>query len=242
MYRTGDLARWAEDGTLVFLGRQDHQIKLRGYRIELGEIETVLVEHPEVAQAVVVPRRNGALETRLVGYVVAHGERDGKLVPKLRHWLQDRLPEPMVPSAFVLLDALPQTPNGKVDRLALPEPDGSRPELDSTFVAPASEIERRIAEVWRRVLGVDRVGLRDSFFDLGGHSLLLVEVHDELRAFAARPVSVVDLFRHPTIEALAGFLAGGEDRSAFDGVEQRARRQRSAVANAARPEGAGSDG
>jgi hypothetical protein len=231
LYKTGDLARWNEDGSIAFLGRRDHQIKLRGYRIELGEIESVLAAHPDVEQAVALARRNGG-ETRLLAWVVSRGEPDAKLPLRLRRWLEERLPEPMVPSAFVVLDALPVTPNGKVDRRALPEPDGTRPELESVYAAPSTSLERRIAEIWRSVLGVDRVGLRDNFFDLGGHSLLLVEVHDALRPVAPRPISVVDLFHHPTIEALASFLDGARPESALEGVTTRAVRQREAFARA----------
>jgi amino acid adenylation domain-containing protein len=232
LYRTGDLARWNEDGTLAFLGRRDHQIKLRGYRIELGEIEAVLAEHPDVEHAAAMARRNGG-ETRLLAWVVPRDRAETRLQARLRRWLEERLPEPMIPSAFVVLPSLPVTPNGKVDRLALPEPDGTRPDLESAYVAPASPLELRIAEIWRSVLGVDRVGLRDLFFDLGGHSLLLVEVHDALRAFAPRPVSVVDLFHHPTIEALAAFLEGAPRDAALEGAAARAGRQREALARGA---------
>lgn len=240
LYKTGDLARWRPDGTLEFLGRLDHQIKLRGYRIELGEIESVLAEHPAVRQAVVVARRGAAGDPRLVAYVVPQRGvfvevEDGDLVLRLRRWLKEKLPEPMVPSAFVSLGALPLTPNGKVDRLALPEPDGSRPALEAAYVAPASELEGRIAEVWRRVLGVDRVGRHDNFFDLGGHSLLLVEIHLELRRLMSRPISLVDLFRYPTIESLLRFAAGTDLRPALDAISARAARQRMALASAARP-------
>jgi amino acid adenylation domain-containing protein len=231
LYKTGDLARWNEDGSIAFLGRGDHQIKLRGYRIELGEIESVLAAHPDVEQAAALARGSGG-EARLLAWVVPRGETDAKLPLRLRRWLEERLPEPMVPSAFVILDALPVTPNGKVDRLALPEPDGTRPELESAYVAPATSLERAIAETWRRVLGVDRVGLRDNFFDLGGHSLLLVEVHDALRPFAPRPISVVDLFHHPTVEALAAFLDGARPDSAWESVVTRAGRQREAFTRA----------
>jgi amino acid adenylation domain-containing protein len=231
LYKTGDLARWNEDGSIAFLGRRDHQIKLRGYRIELGEIESVLAAHPEVGQAAALARGNGG-ETRLLAWVVARGESDARLPLRLRRWLEERLPEPMVPSAFVVLDALPVTPNGKVDRLALPEPDGTRPELESAYVAPATSLERTIAEIWRSVLGVDRVGLRDNFFDLGGHSLLLVEVHDALRPLVQRPISVVDLFHHPTVEALAAFLDGARPDSALESVTARAGRQREAFTRA----------
>jgi amino acid adenylation domain-containing protein len=245
LYRTGDLARWLPEGTLEFLGRLDHQIKLRGHRIELGEIESVLADHPAVKEAVVAARRGPAGELRLVGYVVPLGARHGgpnePLTPGLRRWLQDRLPEPMIPSAFVLLDALPQTPNGKVDRLALPEPDGTRPELEAAYLAPETDLERRIAAVWRRALGVDRVGREDNFFDLGGHSLLLVEMQDELRRVVGRPLSIVDLFRLPTIASLVRFVEGAEPDRPLDPLVARAGRQRAAL-TAAPPGAADADG
>jgi len=209
LYRTGDLARWRADGELDFVGRADRQVKLRGLRIELGEIEAVLAEHPAVRQAAVAIR-TGAGGQRLVAWVVP-GERSGRPAdPELRQHLRSRLPEFMVPSAFVALDELPLNPSGKLDRHALdalPDPDGARPELAAEFVAPAGDLESAIAGIWREALGVERVGSADGFFDLGGHSLLLVQVQTKLRERLGEDISMVELFRHPTVAALAGYLA-----------------------------------
>ncbi|MEA2692360.1 MAG: hypothetical protein QOJ16_1747, partial [Acidobacteriota bacterium] len=221
LYRSGDLARWLPGGELEILGRTDQQVKLRGFRIEPGEIETALAEHPAVAQAAVLLRR-GPAGPRLVAWVVAREGRGGEgLAAELRAWLRERQPEPMVPAAFVPLAALPFTPNGKLDRAALPEPETASPEprlqLETAWVAPRSQLEREIAAVWREVLKVERVGAEDNFFDLGGHSLLLVDAQARLTARLGREVPLLDLFRHPNVAALARHLHGP---SAGEGEEE----------------------
>ena len=175
LYKTGDLARYRSDGTLEFLGRLDHQVKIRGFRIEPGEIEAVLDQHPAVRETIVLAREDLPGDTRLVAYVVPAAAQ-APTSSDLRRFLQEKLPAYMVPAAFVWLDTLPLTPNGKVDRRALPLPDRPRLGLGGTFVAPSTPLEMRIAEVWQEVLGVDRVGVYDNFFDLGGHSLLSMRV------------------------------------------------------------------
>ncbi|MBC8427806.1 non-ribosomal peptide synthetase [bacterium] len=175
LYKTGDLARWLPDGNIEFLGRLDNQVKLRGFRIELEEIEAVLNQHPAVQEAVVLMREDDPDNKRLVAYVVSVQE-NALTISELQSFLKEKLPDYMVPSAFVMLDALPLTPNGKVDRRALPAPDRTRPELEETFVAPHTPIASLIAEVWQEVLGVEKVGVYDNFFDLGGHSLLSMQV------------------------------------------------------------------
>jgi hypothetical protein len=205
LYRTGDLARWRDEGVLEFLGRTDHQVKLRGFRIEPGEIEAALCRHPDVREAAVLARQDMPEDTRLVAYAAA---REGKspAISELRAFLRARLPEYMVPSAFVMLGALPLTPNGKLDRRALPPPDRAHPELGGTL--PRTPGEETVAAIWREVLQLERVGVHDNFFDLGGHSLLLVRVHGRLReTFPRRDVSIVDLFRHSTVAALAAYLS-----------------------------------
>jgi amino acid adenylation domain-containing protein len=204
MYRTGDLASWLPDGNIAYHGRADQQVKIRGFRIELGEVEAALARHPRVLEAAVVPRRDGG-ELRLAAYVVA---RPGEelTVGDLLGFLRETLPEPMVPGAFVFLPALPLSPHGKMDLKALPAPERLRPELGAAFAAPQSELERIIAAVWQEALQVDKVGLNDNFFDLGGHSLLLARVHTRLREVLARDLSLVDLFRNPTVAALARSL------------------------------------
>jgi amino acid adenylation domain-containing protein len=210
MYRTGDLASWLPDGNVLFRGRADQQVKVRGFRIELGEVETVLGQHPAVAEAAVVPRQEAG-EKRLVAYVVA-GPGDTPTAGALLAWLRDRLPEYMVPSAFVFLPALPLSPNGKVDARALPAPERVRPELEAAYAAPKSELERIIAAVWKEELKVDSVGVHDNFFDLGGHSLLLARVHARLKEALDREISLVELFKNPTVSSLAAALSAGETR------------------------------
>ncbi|MFC6021360.1 amino acid adenylation domain-containing protein [Plantactinospora solaniradicis] len=195
LYRTGDLARWLPSGDLEFLGRRDHQVKLRGYRIELGEIEATLAALPEVTQAAVAVHAD-----RLVAYLERASARELPLA-ELRQRLALTLPEYMLPAQAVWLDALPRMAHGKIDRGALPAPDvGSR----NAFIPPTGPVEEAIAEVWRAVLGVERVGAEDDFFDLGGHSLLAITVVSRLRGLLPTPVTAMDLFKHPTVRGLAG--------------------------------------
>ncbi|GAA0409537.1 hypothetical protein Acor_36390 [Acrocarpospora corrugata] len=191
MYRTGDLGRWLPSGELQFLGRRDLQVKVRGYRVELAEIEAVLTAHDAVAQAVVDFRRD-----RLVAYLVS-AER-----PSLRAHLAERLPDYMIPARYVWLDELPLKAHGKVDRDRLPDPSDERA-ADEEYVAPATPLEQAIADVWAKVLELDRVGAEDDFFALGGHSLLAAQVVARLRKVTDRPVTILDIFRHRTVRALA---------------------------------------
>jgi len=207
LYRTGDVGRYLGDGTIEYVGRKDEQVKVRGYRIELGEVEAVLAQHPRVEGCAVVVREDEPGDKRLVGYVVWSGGEAGR-VEELKEHLRGKLPEYMVPSAFVVLDELPLSANGKLDRRGLPVPerggDGGR-----GYEEPVGEVERAVAGVWGEVLKVERVGLDDNFFDLGGHSLLLVRVHERLRQlFPGEDLSVVELFEHPTVRSLATRLGG----------------------------------
>jgi amino acid adenylation domain-containing protein len=228
LYRSGDLVRWRPDGTIDFLGRTDHQVKIRGYRIEPGEIDAALERCPGVARSVTVPREEPAGTRRLVSYVVMRPEHalDEQAI---RGQLRDRLPEYMIPSAFVALGALPIGVNGKIDRPALPAPrrqhrPGGVPSV------PRSELERVISGIWREALGVDQVGIHDSFFDLGGNSLLLVRVHARLQEALAKSIPIMDLFNYPTIDRLAAHLRGGPERQpqAGEGLE-RARTRKDAL-------------
>jgi amino acid adenylation domain-containing protein len=207
MYATGDRARFGADGTMEFLGRVDSQVKVRGYRIELGEIEAALLRHPGIAAAVVLAREDVPGEKSLVGYVV----RSAGLAPAgadlagLRTFLRETLPDYMVPWTFVELPELPVTANGKLDRDALPAPREARA-LETAYVAPRNDLERAIGAVWREVLQLDRIGVQESFFEVGGNSLLVARLQSRLREATGRDVPVVELFRHPTIESLARSL------------------------------------
>lgn len=225
LYKTGDLARYCADGNLEFLGRIDHQVKVRGYRIELGEIESLLGQHPEIQAAVVFMREDKPNNQRLVAYFVSNAQKP-PTTTNLRQFLKQQLPEYMVPSAFVQLKTLPLTTNGKIDRRALPIPDGDRPELAEVYVAPRSEIEQAIARIWQQVLHLETVGINDNFFDLGGHSLLIVQVHRQLQEIGHRDLSLVDIFQHPTIQSLSQFLSvNSESEPAFISVRERVQKQ-----------------
>ncbi|MFJ1759828.1 amino acid adenylation domain-containing protein [Amycolatopsis sp. NPDC088138] len=206
MYRTGDLAHWRPDGTVAFLGRIDHQVKLRGLRIELGEIETALREQDGVRDAVVLVREDTPGDKRLVGYVVGDAEAGA-----LRTALKLTLPDYMVPPSFVTLAELPLTPNGKLDRKALPAPVASR-DASTELVTPSTPLEVLLADIWRDVLKVDELGVDDDFFDLGGHSMLATQVVARI-AKAGHQAGVMDLFQHRTIRELAAFLDGDRDDS-----------------------------
>ena len=201
LYRTGDLGRHLPDGRLEYLGRRDGQVKVRGFRIELGEIEAVLLRHPAIREVLVA-----VIDQRLVAYVVPHAGHESSV--NLRQFAQGRLPHYMVPSAFVRLAALPRTLSGKLDRRQLPAPTDEMPAVARGPQA-SNDLERGVAVVWCEVLGQKAVGVRDNFFDLGGHSLLLLAVQQRIRETLHRDVSIVDLFTYPTVESLATRLADG---------------------------------
>ena len=202
LYKTGDLVRYLSDGNIEFLGRMDHQVKIRGFRIELGEIEAVLSQHPTVQETVALVRENQAGDKRLVAYVVPNSEQVAT-ISELRHFLKEKLPDYMVPSAFVFLEAFPLTPNGKVDRKALPMPDQTRPELEETFVAPRTPVEEILAGIWANVLDLKQVGVHDNFFELGGHSLLAMQLVSRISTAINLHISVSLLFLYSTIAELA---------------------------------------
>ena len=215
LYRTGDLARYLPDGTIAFLGRLDHQVKIRGGRIEPGEIEAVLSQHPAVAAAVVVGREaTPGSDQHLVAYVVPKAEagRGCELlsVSALRDFLQQKLPAYMVPAAFVPLAALPLTPNGKIDRQALPAPTPAQPALEKAFVPPRTPVEAEVARIWAEVLGRDRVGVHDNFFELGGHSLLAAQVIYRLRETFLVDLPLPSLFEAPTVAGVAAVIVRGQ--------------------------------
>jgi len=205
LYRTGDAARYRADGNIEFLGRVDEQVKIRGYRIELGEIEAVLAQHASVRESVVIARDDGRGGQRLMAYVVSN---NGDLrTDELREFLRQRLTEYMVPSSFVVLETMPRTPNGKVDRRALPDADSTHTDANEAYIAPRSATERTIANIWQEVLKVEKVGINDNFFGLGGHSLLLVHAQSKLSDALRVKVSMLEMFKYPTISALAEHLS-----------------------------------
>ena len=238
LYSTGDLARWLPNGELQFLGRADEQVKIRGHRVEPGEIETALLANPDVREAAVIALETGG-EKRLAAYVT--GEDSEALSPaELRRYLQNLLPEYMIPSAFVRLDELPKTASGKISRRSLRAPENFPSESSAPFVPPQSEIEQKIAEVWRHVLQVETVGIHDNFFDIGGHSLRIAQVQARLQQILAREVAVVALFQYPTIRALAESLRqdsapSSKTAPAANAIQERARRQREALASRRAP-------
>jgi amino acid adenylation domain-containing protein len=205
LYKTGDLARYRPDGNIEFLGRIDNQVKLRGFRIELGEIEFVLARHPAIQQAVVLAPEDAAGDARLVAYMVAAAGSNPS-TDDLRSFLQRKLPDSMVPSAFVFLDSLPLTPNGKLDRKALPAADHGRPELAVAFVAPRNRVESVLADIWAEVLKLEKVGIRDNFFNLGGHSLLAMQIVSRMRNAFFIEVPLRQIFDAPTIAELAAII------------------------------------
>ena len=213
LYKTGDLARYLPDGNIEFLGRIDNQVKIRGFRIELGEIEFVLAQHPAIQQAMLIAREDAPDDTRLVAYMVATAGSNPS-ANDLRSFLQHKLPDYMVPSAFVFLDSLPLTPNGKLDRQALPAPDHSRPELVDAFVAPRNPVEAILANIWAEVLKLEKVGIRDNFFNLGGHSLLATQVISRMRNAFSIEVPLRQVFDAPTIAEMATLITENQRESA----------------------------
>ena len=237
LYRSGDLGRYLPDGNIEFLGRIDNQVKIRGYRIELGEIEAALQHHPQVREAVVIAKEIESGDKRLLAYVVsrsptqfdfAHRKLTGD---ELRRALRESLPEYMVPSAFVLLETMPLTSSGKIDRSALPDPDKFRLQTQTERVMPQTKTEQAIAAVWQELLQVEKIGINENFFDLGGHSLLLVKVQFRLQEVLGIEIAVADLFKYSTIQALAQYLTEKPDSSSFverrDRVTDRTQRQTS---------------
>jgi len=217
-------------------------VKIRGFRIELDEIEVILSQHQAVEQAVVLLREDVESDKRLVAYIVSNSElnsgrrvvqsetprREAKLRQALRQYLQEKVPNFMVPQAFVFLDALPRLPNGKVKRQALPAPEGIHPQLD--YVPPQNEVERAIAQIWKEVLHVDKVGIDNNFFDLGGHSLSLIQVQSKLGKMFKQNLSIMELFKFPTVNVLAKYFNQEQsEQSDFQKIHSLAKKQKEAM-------------
>jgi thioesterase domain-containing protein/acyl carrier protein len=205
IYRSGDMGRLLPDGSIEFMGRKDSQVKIRGIRIEVGEIEVVLGQHPAVSEAVVVPGDDSHSDRHLVGYIVTN-KTTSPSNSEIRSFLNQKLPKYMIPSAYVFLDSLPRTPNGKVDHRALPAPDRNRCQPAEALVAPRDELELQLTKIWEKVLGVKNIGMKDNFFDLGGHSLLVMQLFARIKKIFGRDLPLTTLFQAPTVEQLAGIL------------------------------------
>lgn len=226
LYRSGDLGCWMFDGRLEHLGRNDNQVQIRGYRIELGEIEAVLVNHAHVKESVVVVQ--GELEhMRLVAYVVPY-KLENMDVEGLRGAIKKRLPDYMMPATFVTLSELPLTINGKIDRKALPLPCQNRARPGTDYMAPRSELEESIADIWKDILEIDHIGVDDNFFDMGGNSLLLIQVHNRLKDVIDHGFSAITLFRYPTISAISSYLTsnGKAVKPDLEKIDERVRRHK----------------
>lgn len=214
MYRTGDLARFREDGNVEYLGRLDHQVKIRGFRIELGEIEAVIDQHPEVLRSVVVAREEASGDKRLIAYVVS-GTESTVTSSELREHARRQLPDYMIPAAIVQLATLPLTPNGKVDRKALPAPKATDFASDVNYVAPRDPVELKLATLWEETLGIQPIGVKTSFFDLGGRSILAARLFTRISRAFGRDLPLATLFRASTIEQLAAELRQGSGAPAY---------------------------
>jgi amino acid adenylation domain-containing protein len=205
LYRTGDLGRLLPDGNIEFAGRKDFQVKIRGFRVEPGEVEAALGQHPATRDVVVVAGEDANGERYLVAYLTT--DRDtSPSISEVRSFLQRKLPDYMVPSAFVFLDALPRTPNGKVDYRSLPMPEFERSQLETGFVAPRTSVEEALARIWEELLDIEGVGIHDNFFELGGHSLIAVQVVSRARDHFALELPLLRLFESPTIAGLSELI------------------------------------
>ena len=219
LYKTGDLARYLPDGNIEFLGRLDHQVKIRGFRIELGEIESVLEKHNTVGQVIVMAREDNPGDKRLVAYIIQEEDQTPS-ASMLRQYLKEKLPEYMVPSSFVMLEKFPLTPNGKIDRKALPAPTGLRPELGSTYVAPEKELDRKIAAILQEVLRIEKVGIHDNFFEVGGSSLLAVRVISRIKKDFQVDLPLLSFFENPTIAGISQSIEKARNSGAASQVSQ----------------------
>ncbi|MGH1396697.1 MAG: non-ribosomal peptide synthetase [Trichormus sp.] len=229
LYKTGDLARYLPDGNIQYLGRIDHQVKIRGFRIELAEIEREISQYPDVRENIVLARQQEGGEKYLVAYIVLH-QNNTYQQNQLRSFLQQRLPQHMLPSAFVVLQSLPLTPNGKVDRNQLPVPSRERPQLEQPYIAPRTDLQKLLATIWSDFLNIDQVGIEDNFFDLGGTSTLIMQIAVRIEQELGIELSVVKLFQYPTIAGLVKYLNPEQNsQQSYDKLQNRAQRQQAAV-------------
>jgi amino acid adenylation domain-containing protein len=228
LYKTGDLVRYRPDSTLEFIGRYDHQIKIRGFRIETGEIEAVLSQHHQVRENIVVVDDEHNREKRLQAYIIPRSKE--VTIEELRLYLKERIPYYMLPTTILFLKEFPLTPNGKIDRTALPLVALADPAKEHKGSTPTSEIERQLVVIWQETLGIQTVGIHDSFFDLGGHSLLLLKVCERIRTLLHQPLDIIDMFQYTTIQALAEYLeTGQQEQTHLQKRLERAQLQRQSI-------------
>jgi amino acid adenylation domain-containing protein/thioester reductase-like protein len=215
LYKTGDLGRIMPDGKIQFIGRADNQVKIRGHRIELGDIEAAIVQYPAIKEAAVITREDNVGEKQLVAYLIADNCQN--LQSQLRGFLKAKLPEYMVPAVFVMMEQFPLTPNGKVDRRALPDPSQDRPELNVELVEPTTDTERGLAQIWSQMLGISPIGIHDNFFDLGGHSLFVAQMMTRVEETFAVKLPLIELFAAPTVAGLAQSIDNARDPQTLEG-------------------------
>ena len=212
MYKTGDLGRCLPDGTIEFLGREDFQVKINGHRIELGEIESVLSSYPAIETALVLAKDVDEKSKQLIAYIICQEEnaplenQRRLFVDSIQEFLRKKLPEYMVPPAFCLLDKFPLTPNGKIDRKALPAAD-IVPTSKAKSVSPTTETEHTLADILKQVLQIEKVGIYDNFFDLGGNSIQIVQIHNKIKEVFKKDIPITEIFRHPTINDLDKYFS-----------------------------------
>jgi acyl carrier protein len=211
LYRTGDLVRYRSDGNIEFFKRMDQQVKVRGFRVELGEIESVLNDYWAIRESVVVDTKDSSGNTRLIAYIVFEDSVEAT-TSEILTFLQEKLPSYMLPSAFITIKEIPLTANGKVDRRALPQPEEIDVETSASFIAPRSEMEELVADIWREILGIKQVGVESNFFDLGGHSLLATRVMNRIRERCGVELPLRVLFETPTVASLAARLDEAQPR------------------------------
>lgn len=214
IYKTGDLAKYLPDGNIEYLGRIDGQVKVRGYRIELGEIEIALGKNANVNQCVVIAREDEPGDKRLVAYIIPN-EKNNFHQNDLRKFLKDKLPDYMMPSAFMQMDVFPRTPSGKIDKRSLPQPELKRPELDTIFVEAQTDLEKIVGKIWGKLLRIDKIGINDNFFDLGGNSLLALQMIAKLKTENGIDLPVVKLYQHPTISAIVKMFSNENKEQSF---------------------------
>jgi acyl-CoA synthetase (AMP-forming)/AMP-acid ligase II/acyl carrier protein len=230
LYKTGDLARFLPDGTIEYLGRLDFQVKIRGFRIELGEIEAVLTQHPEIATAVVIAQDSAAGDPRLIAYLVPQSAKV-LTTEALKEYLLKKLPEYMVPAVFMTIPELPLSANGKINRKALPEPNQDRPVLEQVYFSPSNTTEQNLADIWCHILTLERIGVNDNFFDLGGNSLLIVRVASLVENKMCISIPIAKMFQYPTIRSLAKYMDSGSEVNKLQvNISERARQRRKNVA------------